>query len=441
MKQSTAKGFGAKGWIVLILTFFSILINAMIIYDSLNVTLLPETGMGWPARLGMQNPGILYVFSTIAAWISVPGAIFFGWLGGKKGNKFAWGLALVANAVVCFLWSFAGAAPVYLLFIALANICGMGFSYISSLNVISNWFPTKKGLAMGIVTIGFPLSATIATPLCSALLANIGLVGIYYMFAAVCLVLGILVFALVKDFPEQAGAYPDNDKSFDHEAAQRILEEGLAYQKVSPWQPKRFLKTPNVWRIIFPLGVMELFSLGVMSNFVPRMAQIGFVNVADVTPMLACAGLVACVGSYLCGVMDQKLGTKKAIIITFLFGTVSLILNVVGGFLHGYGDHKDIGYVLIFIGQPFMGIMLGGAANYLVSLIGTIWGRYDFENGYRVMKPAVAIIGALGITICGALGNALSNGYAYAYILIAVLCIIGVIVACTIDDRYVGKKD
>lgn len=33
MKQSTAKGFGAKGWIVRILTFFSILINAMIIDD------------------------------------------------------------------------------------------------------------------------------------------------------------------------------------------------------------------------------------------------------------------------------------------------------------------------------------------------------------------------------------------------------------------------
>ena len=441
MAQSKAKGFGRKGWRVLILTFFSILINAMIIYDSLNVTLLTDTGMGWPARLGMQNPSILYVFSTIAAWISVPGAIFFGWLGGRKGNKFAWGIALLVNAVVCVLWSFAGAAPLYLLFIALANVCGMGFSYIASLNVVSNWFPTKKGLAMGVVTIGFPLSATIATPLCTALLGGIGLSGIYYLFAAVCLVLGILVFALVKDYPEQAGAWPDNDQSFDRAQSDRMLAEGLAYQKISEWQPKKFLKTKNVWRIIFPLGIMELFSLGVMSNFVPRMAQIGFVNVSDVTPMLACAGLVACVGSYLCGVMDQKLGTKKAIIVTFLFGIVSLALNVVGGFLHGYSEEKDLGYVLIFIGQPFMGIMLGGAANYLVSLISTIWGRYDFDNGYRVMKPAVAIIGALGITICGALGNALSNGYAYAYLLICVLCVAGVIVAACIDDTYVGKKD
>ena len=57
------------------------------------------------------------------------------------------------------------------------------------------------------------------------------------------------------------------------------------------------------------------------------------------------------------------------------------------------------------------------------------------------MKPAVSIIGALGITICGALGNSLSGGYAYAYILIGALCILGVLVALTIDDTYVGKKD
>ena len=435
MQKSTAKGFGAKGWVILILTFFSILMNSMIIYDSLNVT-IPA---GWAVRFGLQNPSIRYVFSTIAAWISVPGAILFGWLCGKKSCKFAWGLALVLNAVVCLLWSFAQASPVYLIFLCLANICGMGFNYIASLNVVSNWYPTKKGLAMGVVTIGFPLSATIATPLCTALLTNIGLNGIYYMFSVICLILGVLVFALVKDYPEQAGAFPDNDSSFDRALSDKLLAEGLEYQKTSEWQPKKFLKTGNVWKIIFPLGVMELFSLGVMSNFVPRMAQIGF-DTAACTPMLACAGLVACVGSYLCGVMDQKLGTKRAIIITFIFGIISLALNVIGGFITT-SRVGDAGYILIFIGQPFMGIMLGGAANYLVSLISTIWGRYDFDNGYRVMKPAVAIIGALGITICGALGNAPGVGYAYAYMLICALCVIAVIIAACIDDTYVGKKD
>lgn len=437
-KQKKKTGvFGKKGWVVLGLVFFSILINSMIIYDSLNVT-IPESG-GWASRFGMENPSLLYVFSTIAAWISVPGAVFFGWLCGKKSCRFAWGLSLLVNALACVLWSFVNTRGLYLVFIALVNVCGMGFAYIANLNVVANWYPTKKGLAMGLVTIGFPVSAIIATPLCSALLGALGLSGLYYLFAAVCAVLGILVFLFVKDYPEQAGAFPDNDESFDHEQAKRLLAEGLEYQKTTRWTAKQFLKTPNVWKIVFPLGIMELFSLGVMSNFVPRMAQIGF-DTATCTPMLACAGLVACVGSYLCGILDQKVGTKKAIVITFLFGIVSLALNVVGGMLTG-GVVGDLGYVLIFLAQPIMGIMLGGAANYLVSLVGTIWGRYDFDTGYRVMKPAVAVIGALGITLCGAIGNSFAIGYAYAYSLVCVLCIVALIVAMRIDDTYVGKPE
>ena len=33
----------------------------------------------------------------------------------------------------------------------------------------------------------------------------------------------------------------------------KMLEKGIAYRKTSIWQPKQFLKTKNVWRIIFPL--------------------------------------------------------------------------------------------------------------------------------------------------------------------------------------------
>ena len=116
---------------------------------------------------------------------------------------------------------------------------------------------------------------------------------------------------------------------------------------------------------------MELFSLGVMTNFVPRMAQIGY-TVADCTPMLACAGLVACIGSYLCGVLDSRVGPKRAVIITFLFGIFSLAMNIAGGYVKLAG-HETAAYIMIFVAQPFLGVMLGGAANYLVSIISTIW--------------------------------------------------------------------
>lgn len=428
--EAAKSNFGKKGWTILILAFFSILLMSLIVYDSLNVTIPAFAEQkGW-------NVAILYIFSTIAAWISVAGAAFWGGLCSKKTSRFGWVAALLLGAAACVIWAFAGSPAVYLVCLALAMVGGMGFAYIANLNVISNWFPTKKGLAMGWVTIGFPLSATIAVPICSGLLGGIGLQGLYFVFAGLCLLLGLLVLILVRDYPEQSGAFPDNNKSFDKEQAAKDLEEGLAYMKASPWTGKTVFKSKETKKIVFSLGVMELLALGIMTNYVPRMMQIGYTE-EQIVPLLVIAGVVAMFGSYLCGVLDAHVGPKKAIWITYLFGIFSLILNLVGGVLKQNGMDK-IAFILLIAAQPFLGVMLGGAANYLVSLTATIWGRYDFPAAYRVLKPLVAIVGALGISICGVLGNTV--GYAYAYLFFAVLAVIAVFVNLKIDDTYVGRK-
>lgn len=437
--STTKSNFGAKGWGILALTFFSILLMSNIVYDSLNVTIPTFAGLGW-------NAGILYMFSTVAAWISVIGAGLWGALCGKKSCRLAWTLSLVVAAVGCLVWSQADntvSVPIYFIALALANIGGMGFAYIASLNVVSNWFPRKKGLAMGWVTIGFPLSAIIATPLCTALVSALGLTGIYMVYAALCIILAVLVWVFVRDYPEEKGAFPDNDTNFDKAAADAEFQAGLAYMKTSPWNSKKLMRTGTVWKMVVSLGIMELLSLGIMTNFMPRMMQIvnggaQVYNEMEVIPMLAIAGLIACFGSVMCGLLDAKVGPKKAILITYLFAIVSLILNIIGGNVAAAGN-KGLGTGLIFASLPFLGIMLGGAANYLVSLTNTIWGRYDFPAAYRVLKPFVAVVGAIGITICGGVGQS-PAGYGMAYTILAVLAIVGTIVICTVNDKPVGKE-
>ncbi len=434
---AASKGFGAKGIGIMVLTFFSILLMSNIVYDSLNVTIPTYAEMGW-------NASILYMFSTVAAWISVIGAGIWGALCGKKTCRFAWTLSLLVAAVGCVIWNFAPGAssiPIYFIGLALSNIGGMGFAYIASLNVISNWFPHKKGLAMGWVTIGFPLSAVIATPLCSALVGSLGLNGIYLLYAVLCVILAIVVFLYVRDYPEEKGAFPDNNKNFDKAAAEAELKAGLEYMKTSPWKAGKLLRTGTVWKMVFSLGVMELLSLGIMTNFMPRMMQIVGANgpvfqQMEVIPMLTIAGLAACVGSVLCGVLDSKVGPKKAIIITYIIAIISIVLNVVGGKVAV--TNKGVGTVLLYISLPFLAIMLGGAANYLVSLTNTIWGRYDFPAAYRLLKPLVAVVGAIGITLVGGLGNS-APGYGVAYIVLGVLALIGCIIMCTVDDKQVGR--
>lgn len=428
--SKTKSNFGRKGWGILLLAFFSIMFMSSIVYDSLNVTIVVF------AEKYNINPATLYIFSTISAWISVLGAVFWGVVSKKKTNRFAWAAALFLTTVTCLLWGFSPNPSVYFICLAIASIAGMGFAYIANLNVISNWFPRKKGLAMGWVTIGFPLSATISVPVLSGILKSSGLSSIYLVYAAITFILGVLIVIFVRDYPEQVGAYPDNDKNFDKKELENLLKVGLEYQKASEWQPKKLLKTANMWKIAVTLGIMELLALGIMTNFVPRMMQIGF-TVEVIIPMLAMAGIIAMIGSYLCGILDAKVGPKKAIIITIILGFISLVLNLSGGFVKVAGN-VELATILMFAAQPFLGIMLGGAANYLVSLVSTIWGRYDFDMAYRVLKPLVAVIGALGITICGGLGNTV--GYSYAYIVLAVLAVVAILVAFTVNDSFVGLR-
>jgi MFS family permease len=244
------------------------------------------------------------------------------------------------------------------------------------------------------------------------------------------------VWIVVRDYPEEKGAFPDNNPYFDRAGAEAELKAGLEYMKSSPWTTNKLLHTPTVWKMAISLGVMELLSLGIMTNFMPRMTQIGYQQM-EVIPMLSIAGLVACVGSVLCGLLDAKVGPKKAIIITYIIAIVSIVLNITAGKIMEAGN-KGLATGLFYLSLPFLAIMLGGAANYLVSLTNTIWGRYDFPAAYRLLKPMVAVVGAIGITICGGVGNS-AAGYGVAYAILGALAIIGLIIIFTVDDAQVGR--
>lgn len=415
----TRSDFGKKGWLVILFSFICILIDSSIINDSLNITVEAFSDIkGWDINL-------LYVFSTITAWIAVLGAAFWGVLSHRISARFAWALSLLITSISCLFWGFSNSEGMYFLFLAISSIGGMGFAYIANLNIISNWFPRKKGLAMGWVTIGFPVSAIFTIPLTSSLLNSGGLPRIYIFYGIVTLLLAIICWIYIRDYPEQCGVQPDNDHSFDQEEAKRQLNIGLEYIKTSPWKPKKVFTTKNSWKIAFSLGVMELLSLGIMTNFFPRCLQAGYTE-AEIIPMMMIAGVIAAFGSYGCGILDAKVGAKKATIITFIVAIIAITLNIIPT------------RITLYLSLPFLGFMLGGAANYLVSIVNTIWGRYDFPNAYRIIKPIVALIGAFGVSIVGVIGHTVS--YVAAYTILGIFAIIATLVAVTIDDTLVGRN-
>lgn len=418
--------FGVKGWIILIITFLCIFLDSSLINDSLNVVVDVFAGVH------QWNSNLLLSFSTITAWIAVAGAVMWGVLSSKISIRWAWAISLLITGIACLFWGNASSPAMYFICLAVSSVGGMGFCYICSMNVVSNWFPRKKGMAMGWVTIGFPLSAAVTANFVGSLVNKGGLPQVYTFYAIASFVLCVLVAIFVRDYPEQLGAYPDNNHKFDNEEAKKELALGLEYMKTSTWVPKKLLRTGKVWMIGLSLGIMELLSLGIMTNFVPRMVQAGYVDPVTHGPsgiiflMLAIAGIAACFGSVGCGIMDAKLGPKKAIQITMIIAFIAIILNLIPT------------TATKFASLPFLAVMLGGAANYLVSLTNTIWGRYDFPMAYKVLKPMVAAVGALGVSVVGIIGR--NVGYDVSYAVLAALTVIAFILISKVDDTLIGRN-
>lgn len=418
--KASKSNFGSKGWFVIIFSFLCILLQSSLINDSLNVVIEPfAQTRGW-------STNSLYAFSSICSAISVLGAAFWGFVTNKTNIRFAWGISLAITAVACFFWGSAQSSTIYFVCLAVSTVCGMAFCYIANMNVISNWFPKKKGIAMGWVTIGFPLSASITTPLMSGILESGGLERVYTTYAIVAAIFAVIAFIFVRDYPEQAGCYPDNDKSYSKDEADKALAEGLAYMKSSPWKPGKLFKTVTVWKMAISLGVLELLSLGIMTNFMPRFLQAGYEK-SEITVMLAVAGILACFGSYACGRLDAHFGSKKAILITQVIAIAAIILNLIPTRATQYAS------------LPFLAMMLGGASNYLVSLANTIWGRYDFPMAYKVLKPMVALVGACGVAITGIIGQSFS--YTIAYGVLGVLAVIALVIMMATPDAYIGRSE
>lgn len=409
-----SSNFGGRGWLVLLLVGFSVFLQSSIINDSLNVT-IPEFAkvFGW-------NINTLYMLSTVTAWVAVIGAAIWGSLS-LKSAKMVWVLTLGISVLALVFWSQANKFWMYVVALMIVSIMGQGFNYTASYTIVNNWFPRKKGLAMGWVTIGFPLSALVTTPLMQmGIVPNLGLKGVYVFYAIFAAVLTALVLLVVKNFPEQAGKYPDNDRSLDRATLDKELADGIAHAKTSPWTMKKLLKTGNVWRIGVTYGVFGLICIGVMTNFMPRALQGGYTE-GEIIPMLMVTGVVAAIGSYLCGLLDAKVGPKKASVMTMFLAVAALLINIIPS------------KIAMYISLPMIGVLLGGSANYLVSITTTIWGRYDFPNAYRVLLPIHCFVSALGVSIIGVIGH--SVNYTVAYLVVAGIALIAAFVMFGIKDQ------
>lgn len=411
LSYDARSNFGAKGWWIIIFSALNWAFYGGIVNSSMN-TVVPQLA----GRLQVE-PGTLLALSTPAGLISLFVCLLAGKLVEKRGAKLINGIALLLAAASVFLWANSSSVPMY----TVALICVVCFLNVVQLvggnTTITNWFPKKKGIAIGWATMGLNISSAFFVTILVALTAAFGDIKYALYFMAGCLVvLAIINFVAFKNWPEEWGAYPDNDPNEARRDSKDIH---------TGWTTVKVLKQKETWLMGLGNGFYGMVTIGFVSTFVPAMLMKGYSQPQALT-MMTIASLLGLVGSYICGFLDQKFGAQKASIIYGIWVVIGICFFFVPGTAGTW----------IYI--VMLGLSIGGSNNYPPSMTAQIFGR----DGAVVAFPVIFFIkGLLCVSpylVLGLSQNVTGN-YNLAWIIFAALTVLAAILFFFTDLN--PKKD
>ena len=374
--------FGAKGWGITIACFVF-----FYFYSFWNAATNTLFGL-YTQMYGWQQTDMSYAI-TVAGWISLIAVVLFGTLGRKIGAKMVSVIGLAGTAVGFGVLACANTFELFVAGVVIFNFSMVAYATIGVGLLGSSWFPRTKGVFMGIATMGMTISSATLNPIILGFAGSaFGISGFFWTMAVVVAITAVVVFLFVKNNPEEAGAYPDNDQSVSREELEAEFKAAQEYKKTSPWTTARVLKTPQTWLIGLGTGLPMMVGAGTIALLVPTLASYGQDPMFGVV-LLSSMWPIGLLGHYLIGVIDQTIGTKKTTLV------VICVLGL-GGLLVRLGGSHSI--VCVLATAMFM-FGLSGAANVCMSLTASIYGRADFEVAYTPIQVIFNVLNFAGVSV------------------------------------------
>ena len=261
---------------------------------------------------------------------------------------------------------------------------GNGFFYIPSLAIISRWFNEKRALAMGIATLGVPISGMIINPFDAWLISFVGLEPSLVILSLI--ILCLLLFAFVMSNPPDANSGTMvNNQSAPTESENENNSVGVMDA----------LRTKSFWilYIIFFLGMntfliilINLFDYGIESGIDPLTAS-------GAPAALAFGSIFGRL--FFSGVLTKYLDNKQVLFVSYFLEALSILIIIyfqtvwafyLFGFLFGffYSGHMPIFPTILsnYFGTKNIGSIMGVSATgfSLASVTGPLLAGYLYDT-------------------------------------------------------------
>ncbi len=438
MQQKTKLGinFGFRGWMLLLFE-----VTAFVLFQSFTQ---------FPLNLladfygGAQQLSTLYTVGTLVGIVLQ--LILAGRVGKMKSVKL---MTMIFGAIT--LLAALGVMTVapgtfWLVCYFVVNVFAIMYGMFGIGIIIGQWFPTRKGVFMGIATFAFPLANGVMGQVpnwvnlgggMGAAMGNMGPTGPDFAagFQALTVAKGFLPFLIVgvvgwllglifvKDYPEQVGCFRDNDKSFTKEKADAMLAAEIENKKTTVWKVGNTFKCAQFWLITIPMGTLLGCSVGMMTQTNAIIGE-GIAGL-EFGAVMGMVMIFALIGSYVLGLIDGKFGTKKAII-------VSVIVMLIAGILGGIGGTALLPAIIL------LAIFMGAASNFTVSGAAQYWRREDFSTVFGAVNPIANIIQALGPMM---VAFTITKSVNTPFVVVAVIAVISLVLILCFKPTKVKETD
>jgi MFS family permease len=351
-------------------------------------------------NVGSTQSGMPYM-------ISLAFYAFFVFLTGKYLDKFNPRYIIIAGGLLVSLgWILSAyASNIFILTITYGLIsgAGVGIVYGVPMTVVARWFPEKKGLAVGMVLIGFGLSPLITAPLARVFVEQYGIMntfkilGVFFGFA-------IPIFSLPIKYPYNSEII--NSKSVKH------LKNSL-----NDLSTLNMIKSKSFKGLYFNFIIGT--TIGLMLVGLTSSVGIELIGLSPkkVTLLMALFAVFNGIGRPAFGWITDKFSSKNAMYMSYGLIISSAILML----------FANRGAVIIYsISFSVFWLNLGGWLAIAPTSTIALYGTKHYSQNYGVVFTAYGIGAITGVVTSGMLLDVHQN-YQYVFYYVIALCLIGIL--------------
>ena len=329
-----------------------------------------------------------------------------------------------------------GKAWLYLTYGLIGGL-GLGMAYITPVAMVTKWFPDKRGLASGMVVMGFGLGAFIynqivtrigsfaaaakaATAYTTAQAAALkahepfnaaqyqlspadvsAVMMVFIVSGIVFLIVGGLCAMLLSNPPE-GYAVPG--------AVAAASAGGRSYT------PSETLRAPQFWLLWLILFLNVTAGIFIISNAVPIYSDLTGATAAVAGSIYGLLAVFNGLGRFFWGAISDRIGRNMAY--TLIFGIQVIVFFLMGG-LHS----------LALVGFAFAIVLLcyGGGFGVMPSFNADYFGTKFLGQNYGMILTAWGVAGVVGPVIAGKVKDA-TGSFTGALVPVAIMLLVAAII-------------